>query len=156
MGIVRDIMARDVLTVTPETSIAAAADLLGQHRIGGMPVVDGEGTLVGMVSVYDIIGKRGKVVSDVMTVGAITIDEDTTLPEMAQIMFERKIRRLPVVVEGKLVGLVSRGDLIRNFNLVHWVCGNCGHSESGYLQPLQCEHCGSSESFTLDQRPPGI
>lgn len=140
---VRDLMTADVVTVRPTTPIKDAARLLVEHRISGMPVVDG-GRVVGVISEGDLIVKEhgadpverrplarifgdspetraqlAKIVAltagDAMTAPAITISADALVAEAAATMMRRGVNRLPVVDGDELVGVVSRADIVRAF-----------------------------------------
>ncbi|WP_069803380.1 CBS domain-containing protein [Thermogemmatispora onikobensis] len=113
--IARDIMTRTVYTIRPEASAQEAAQLLDQKRISGAPVVDGDGRLIGMVTEADIISKvnrEGLRVSDIMSHELIVVSAETPLEEIAALLSERKIKRVPVVENGRLVGIVSRADIV--------------------------------------------
>lgn len=112
---VRAIMTEDVATTTPETSVDILARALLDGGYSGLPVVDAGGTLIGMVSEYDVISKRGATVGEIMSRGVISVGEDTGADQVAGIMGLHGIRRVPVVREGRLVGIVSRTDLLRLF-----------------------------------------
>jgi len=112
---VRDVMSADVATTTPETTVADFARQLLDGGLGGMPVVDADGTLVGMVSEYDVISKRGTIVAEIMSRGVLSVGEDANTDQVAGIMGLHGIRRVPVVRDGRLVGIVSRTDLLRLF-----------------------------------------
>src|SRR5271168_4508213 len=137
-----DVMVRDVVTVHPDTDVAEAIKLLAEHDLSALPVVDPAGNLVGVLSEADLIHRveigtekrrpwwqeavtgastlaadfaksHGKKVGEVMTSVVISVSEDTPLSEIAA-LFERKgIKRVPVVRDGKLVGIVSRSNLIQ-------------------------------------------
>jgi CBS domain-containing protein len=146
---VTEIMARNVVSVRPEASVAEVARMLTTNRFTGAPVVDGGGSLVGVVSESDIIGKKGRTVAEIMTPAVYTVDESATLGEVAEMLLTRHIRRVPVTREGRLVGLVSRSDLIGFFATHQWVCSWCGAGESGLIPPAECASCGG-EAFRLD------
>jgi CBS domain-containing protein len=113
--IASDIMTRNVCTIQPEASAQQAAQLLDQKRISGAPVVNAQGQLIGMITEADIISKvnrEGLRVADVMTHELIVVTEETPVGEIAQLLTERKIKRVPVVSDGKLVGIVSRADIV--------------------------------------------
>jgi CBS-domain-containing membrane protein len=112
---VREIMTGDVETTTPETTIAELARQLLDGGYSGMPVVDAEGNLVGMVSEYDVISKRGATVGEIMSRGVISVPEDAGTDQVAGIMGLHGIRRVPVVRDGRLIGITSRTDLLRLF-----------------------------------------
>ncbi|MBV8578696.1 MAG: CBS domain-containing protein [Acetobacteraceae bacterium] len=137
-----DVMVRDVATVHPETDVAEAINLLAEHDVSALPVVDGTGDLVGVLSEADLIHRveigtekrrpwwqeavtggstlaadfaksHGKKVGEVMTSGVVSVSEDTPLSEIAT-LFERKgIKRVPVIKDGKLAGIVRRANLIQ-------------------------------------------
>jgi CBS domain-containing protein len=113
--IASDIMTRSVCTIQPEASAQQAAQLLYQKRISGAPVVNAQGQLIGMITEADIISKvnrEGLRVADIMTHELIVVTEETPVGEIAQLLTERKIKRVPVVRDGKLVGIVSRADIV--------------------------------------------
>jgi CBS domain-containing protein len=140
----RDVMTRDVVVVLPDTSLRYVAKLLVQHRISGMPVVDGDGQVVGMVTendllqwpdqpadkqawwlnmladefelapdFVDVVQAEREQTRRVMKTDIVTVTEDTPVAEVAKLFIANSIKRVPVVRDGKLVGVVSRGDLVR-------------------------------------------
>ena len=150
----QDVMTHEVQTVSPETLVEDAAALMARRRITGLPVVDAAGSVVGMVSDFDVIGKRGRVVSDIMTTEVISVSPDTDMEQIGHILTGRHVRRLPVVEAGRLVGIVSRGDLIRRI-AQRWVCSVCGAVERGADRPDRCTSCGAEGSrITLEDVPP--
>jgi len=113
--IARDIMTRRVITIQPRASAQDAAQLLDHHRISGLPVVDEDSKIIGIVTEADIISKvdrEGLSVGDIMSCEVIAVEEETPVNEIAALLTERRIKRVPVVCEGKLVGIVSRGDVV--------------------------------------------
>ena len=113
--IASDIMTRKVATIQPEASAQEAAQLLDQRRISGAPVVDADDKIIGIITEADIISKvdrEGLRVSDIMSYNVIAISEETPVSEIAGLLTERKIKRVPVVRDGKLVGIVSRADIV--------------------------------------------
>ena len=113
--IARDIMTRKVYTVSPEASVQEVAQLLSQKRISGAPVIDKDGKMIGIVTEADIIGKvdrEGLRVADIMSPEIIAVDEETRVGEIAMLLTERKIKRVPVMRNGKLVGIVCRADIV--------------------------------------------
>jgi CBS domain-containing protein len=139
---VREVMTTEVVTTTPDVLLKNAALELATHRISGMPVLNGAGSVVGVLSEADILAKEGAeherggfldwfldptdpwlearfnavTVEDAMSSPAKTILPSRPLVEAATVMLEERINRLPVVdADGKLLGLVSRGDLVRAF-----------------------------------------
>ena len=113
--IARDIMTRKVYTIRSDASAQEAAQLLDQHRISGLPVVDEGSDIIGIVTEADIISKvdrEGLRVSEIMSNEIISVNEETPVSEIALLLTERKIKRVPVVQDGKLVGIVSRADIV--------------------------------------------
>src|SRR5579863_9526852 len=110
-----DIMTRKVCTIHPESSAQEAAQILSRHRISGLPVVNADDKIIGMVTEADIISKvhrEGLLVSDIMSHEVISVKEETPVGDIAMLLTERKIKRVPVVSGDKLVGIVSRGDIV--------------------------------------------
>jgi CBS domain-containing protein len=138
---VEQLMSRDVITVTPQTTLKQVAELLADHRIAGVPVCDADGHLLGVVSEADILwkelgarpggggmldrvlelaygqGKRLAAVTagEAMTSPATTIGPAASVAWAAELMTNLKINRLPVVENDKLVGIIARADLVRAF-----------------------------------------
>ena len=139
---VSDLMSTAVVAVAPETPLKEVAALLVEHRISGVPVCDGDGRVVGVVSEQDILYKelgaaeRGggplawfagwpaaaaakanaRTAGDTMTSPALTILPTRPVSAAAETMVERHVNRLPVVDrDGRLVGIVTRSDLVRGF-----------------------------------------
>ncbi len=141
---IHDVMSRPALTVHPETPLKDVARQLVEHRISGLPVVDPNGKVLGVISEADLLMKeqgaaavphrhfvrllgesratkahlaklRATTAGEAMTVPAVTITSDRPLAEAASLMTRRGINRLPVVEEGVLVGVVSRADLVRAY-----------------------------------------
>lgn len=113
--IARDIMTSKVCTIRPEASAQEAAQLLSQKRISGLPVVNPDGKIIGIVTEADIISKvnqEGLLVADIMSHEVIAVDEETSVSEIASLLTKRRIKRVPVVEKGKLVGIVSRADIV--------------------------------------------
>ena len=113
--IARDIMTRKVCTIHPDASAQEAAQLLDQMRISGLPVVDEDGKIIGIITEADIISKvdrEGLGVADIMSNEVIFVSEETSVSEIAMLLTDRKIKRVPVVNDGKLVGIVSRADIV--------------------------------------------
>lgn len=108
----KEIMTAEVVTVSSAATIRQAANLLTRQQISGAPVLDGRGRIVGIVSEADIVAKRGAHVADIMSKKVCSVDEATSIEEIAAIMTTRKINRVPVVRGNKLIGVVSRADLV--------------------------------------------
>ena len=115
----KDLMSRQVVTVEPEETVAVAARMLARHNIGSLPVGTREGKLLGVVTDRDLVircmasGRRPEEtkVREVMTAGVISAGPEMDVWAAAHLMGRSQIRRLPVVENGKLQGVVSLGDL---------------------------------------------
>jgi CBS domain-containing protein len=110
--IAKDIMTKDVITVGPAASVKELAKTLVRQQISGAPVMNKKGQIVGIVSETDIVANKGKQVKDIMSKKVSSIAEDTPVEEIAALMTAHKISRLPVMSGQKLVGLVSRADIV--------------------------------------------
>jgi CBS domain-containing protein len=108
----KDIMTRDVITVTPAMSVKSLAMTLIKNQISGAPVAGKGGKIVGVVSEADIVGKKGKDVKSIMSTKVISVTEDTAVEEIARLMTTHKIKRLPVMRGADVVGVVSRADIV--------------------------------------------
>ncbi len=142
---IAEIMTTDVVTTTPDRPVEEVARELRSRGLGTLPVVDEAGILLGMVSEYDVISKRGRTVADIMTRGAISAGDETSAEQVTALMGLHGIRRVPVVRQGQLVGIVSRSDLLKLYTLVRWMCSTCGDFERGFARPELCARCGSTE-----------
>ena len=140
--IVSDVMTRKVLSVTPGESVEQAANLMLKHGLSGLFVVDGKGTLAGVVTEGDLLRRdeigtqrhrpwwlrmlvspgqqaldftraNGKRVSDVMTPEVICVASDTSLEDVVETMEKHRIKRVAVTENGHMVGVVARSDLLR-------------------------------------------
>jgi len=136
---VKDVMTSDVISVQKYESVIHVAHILSGKNISGLPVVDKENNVIGMVTQADIlsmVGVRkehtfkdllkhmlgeplperriGDIVADIMTSSVVTIKPNENIAEAARIMDEKKVRRLPVVDDGNvLVGIISRADILK-------------------------------------------
>ena len=137
-----DVMVRDVVTVHPETAVADAVQLLSKPDVSALPVVDADGRRVGIVSEADLVHRveigtekhrswwmeavtgasvlagdfaksHGKKVEEVMTTKLVTATEDTSLEEIATLLERHRVKRVPITRDGKVVGVVSRSNLIQ-------------------------------------------
>ncbi|MBX6342173.1 MAG: CBS domain-containing protein [Thermomicrobiaceae bacterium] len=148
-------MTPDVITVRSDAPVEEVARLLYRHQITGMPVVDADGAVSGVVTEFDVISKSGRTAGDIMTREVVSVSEDTPAEQVAHILSERRVRRVPVVRDGRLVGIVSRADLIRLFSMTRWACEECGYFVRGFHRPESCAACGS-RNIRLDREPPGM
>ena len=136
---VRDVMTRNVIKVREDADINEVATLLSENRISGLPVVDGQGRVIGMITEADVLAmagmkkghvfkdvirhllgeplpgpKRSNHLRDVMTSPAITTGPEADIREIALTLDKKRIKRLPVVDEqGRLIGVISRADIVR-------------------------------------------
>lgn len=117
MAKLRDIMSENLVTVTPRTSVEDVAKLMKQHDIGNVLVTEGD-RLAGIVTDRDLVvrvmaegGPSNVSVGDIMSTDLVTLEADTRVKDAAKLMADKQVRRLPVVENGKPVGIVSLGDL---------------------------------------------
>lgn len=137
----KDIMTVGPVSVAPETTVSEIAQLLLDRRISGVPVVDADNRVLGVVSEGDLMRRpeirgprrrswwlamfgddpadaefvktRGRFAHEVMSAPAVTVDEEASVAEIAELLEERGIKRVPVLRDGRLTGVVSRADLLR-------------------------------------------
>ena len=151
---VKEIMTANVVSVRDDTSMREVAQALDRHRISGMPVCDDAGHMVGLISEYDLIAKPdARTAAEAMTRDVISVMEDTSVDEVRYLLVQRKIKRVPVLRGQKLVGIVSRADLVREIALT-WVCEVCGDHERGTNPPQECPKCGTPSVFEPSVAPP--
>lgn len=121
-ALVRDYMAAHPITFRPETDVLDAVHELVKHRIAGAPVVDQHGEVIGMLSEFDCMkialnsgyyGDAGGPVSDFMSTEVESVDADMGIIELAQKFLQSGFRRFPVITENRLVGQISRRDVLR-------------------------------------------
>src|ERR1051325_4892536 len=108
----RDIMTRDVITVNPTMSVKSLAMALIKNQISGAPVADKSGKIIGIVSESDIVAKKGKDVRSIMSKKVISVVQETPVEQIAELMTTHHIKRLPVMNDGKVIGIVSRADIV--------------------------------------------
>lgn len=156
MAIVRagEIMTTPVVTVSPDTPTGEIAEALGLHRISAVPVVDEVGGVVGLISEYDLLAKGGLFARDVMTTAVISVTEETNVADVRHLLVDRRIRRVPVLAGGRLVGIVSRSDVVA-LMVTEWVCQVCGEPARGESAPDVCPKCLGGDGFVLQEQPPG-
>jgi CBS domain-containing protein len=142
---VKDIMTREVISVSPETEITDAAKILLEKRINGMPVIDPFGRLVGIICQSDLVAQQKAIpvpsiftfldsylpltsikridkeiekiaaltVNEAMTPEPVTVSPDTDIEDVAKLMVDKKYHTLPVVVDGKVIGIVGKEDVLK-------------------------------------------
>lgn len=110
--IAKDIMTRDIIMVSPTMKVKDLALTLIKNQISGAPVAAKNGKILGVVSEADILAKKGKDVKAIMSNKVISVNEDAAVEEIAQLMTTHSIKRLPVMNGAKIVGIVSRADIV--------------------------------------------
>jgi len=150
-----EVMTTRVITVTENDTKQQAARLLSQHRISGLPVLNADNVVVGVVTEYDVISKEGPTVREIMTRGVISVTPATDLDEVRYILVHERIKRLPVIDKGRLLGIVSRADLVREV-AIGWMCPVCGEVVRGEEQPERCPRCQAKNvAVTYEPEDPG-
>jgi CBS domain-containing protein len=151
---VRDIMTREVVTVREDAPVREVAQLLDQRHISGLPVCDAGGHIAGVVSEFDLIAKPdAHTAGEAMSRDVISVMEDTSVDEVRYLLVQRRIKRVPVLRGQKLVGIVSRADLVHEIALT-WVCEVCGDHERGATAPEACPRCGAPSGYASVPVPP--
>jgi CBS domain-containing protein len=142
----KDIMTREVISVSKNDSLEEVARILLEEKISGVPVVDADRHVIGIVTEKDLIVKAGELkmpfyvtlfdsiiflenpirfnnnlkkftasqVEDAMTTKVIMVEEDTEVSRIVEIMQDKQVNRVPVVRHGKLVGIISRNDILKS------------------------------------------
>ena len=151
---VREVMTRNVLTFREDTPVEEIALTLSARHITGAPVIGAEGHVVGIVSETDVFSKKGKTAKDIMSQHVISVTEETGIDEAARLMIGERIRRVPVIRGGKMVGLLSRSDVLDFFAKTRWTCDICGWWERSLERPSKCFSC-SSTNIRLERADPG-
>lgn len=160
-----DVMVREVVTVHPDTDVADAVKLLGEHDVSALPVIGADGKLVGMLSEADLIHRveigtethrpwwlesltgastlaaefaksHGKKVGEIMTEGVVAVSEDTPLADIAALFERKRIKRVPVTRDGILVGVVSRSNLIQALAAAVGTPGEANETDQQIRQEL--------------------
>lgn len=122
--LVQDYMAKKLITFKPDQPMHEVVDALMKHRISGGPVVDNDGKLVGVISEGDCLKEvvKGKydnmpiftgLVAEHMAKNVVTVDPDLNIFEAAKMFLEKRLRRFPVVHEGRLIGQISQKDIMK-------------------------------------------
>ncbi|MBM7624037.1 CBS domain-containing protein [Sporohalobacter salinus] len=141
----KEIMTKNVVTIHQDKTIKDVAEVLSEHKFSGLPVVNDEDEIVGVITERDLIARNKKLhfpnyiqvldsiiyleslsefedefrkmigakVKDVMTKEVISVDIDTTVDKIVEIMVDNNINRVPVISNDKLVGVVSRADIVK-------------------------------------------
>lgn len=109
----KHLMNQRVVTARPDMAVDEARKLLISHHISGLPVVDEHGRVVGVFSLTDALSREGTKVGEMMTSPAISVNQETPIEEVATLLAAKDINRVPVLHEGRLVGIISRADIVR-------------------------------------------
>ncbi len=116
----KDIMTEEVIRVRPETPVYDAVELLVENEITGMPVVDDESNLVGVLSEKDLLAmlyamedNTEQTVGDYMSTGVVSLDVNASLIDLCDCLTQNVFRRVFITDNGKLAGVVSRSDMIK-------------------------------------------
>ena len=119
--VAKDIMTKKVITVGAEVPVKELAQRLLESAVSGVPVVDAKGKILGVTSEADLLAKKGALVRDIMNPKIFTVREDAPVEEIASLMTAEKIKRVLVVGENELAGIVSRADIVRAIALGDYV-----------------------------------
>lgn len=134
----REIMSTPVVTVRPERALKDVAALMAEHRVSGVPVVDRSGAVVGVISESDFIARmefgprhglldrlarwlgatrrvRARSAAELMTSRVVTAGPDAAVRELVHLMSAHDVNRIPIVAEGRILGIVTRADILRTF-----------------------------------------
>lgn len=138
---VKECMSEQVVWATGDNTVYDVAKLMNENHIGSIPVCDNEQKLVGIITDRDIVLRtiacdkdvKQTKVTDIMTTDVIRTSRDTEVSWVADIMAKNQVRRIPVVEDEKLVGIISVGDLARNDEVPEQELSNC-----------MCHICGES------------
>ena len=158
----RDIMTRTVITAKPDTLVTDVMSLFLRWHISGVPIVDGDGKLLGIVTEADVVNfaisgdTASTTAGEIMTKQVETYTQDTLVVEIVNRFAAKRIRRVPVVEEGKVVGIVSRRDIIRELNRPDIAFNLEGHGHQLYRNEAKktnsltakavCEYLADEES----------
>ena len=153
---VKEIMTTPVVTAAPDTPASGVAQLLARHKISGVPVTDPDGAVVGLVSEYDLLVKKGATAREIMSPSVISVTEETDVDDVTTLLVDLRIRRVPVLAGQRLVGIVSRSDLVKLLAM-EWTCEVCGEPVADTRPPDRCPRCGEPrERFSRQETPPGV
>jgi len=144
----QDVMVRDVVTAHPDMKVSEAVELLAEHDVSALPVVDDDDHVVGIISEADLVRREetdsvkhrpwwleaitpattlakefakahGRRVEEVMSTDVVSTGEDASLAEIAALLEKHRIKRVPIIEDGRLVGIVSRSNLIQAMATSH-------------------------------------
>jgi len=134
---VKDFMTNDIAFVTTDAKVSDVAKLMQENHVGSVPICNEENNVVGMITDRDIVLRNvanrkdpnQTPVTEIMTTDIVTVEPNTDIYKVSRIMAEKQIRRIPVVENNKIVGMVTIGDLTkdRNFDveIANCLCDIC-------------------------------
>ena len=145
-----DLTIRDVITISPDSTIAEVQEKMRDELISGLPVVEGD-EIIGIISKRDIRpvlkSEPNKTVKDIMTSDVVTVEEGVSAEEALNIAYENKVERLPVVHDGKLVGIITIKDILNQAQYPNAARDNNGN----YLVAAACGPFDLDRAMALDQ-----
>ena len=115
----RAIMTDDVITIDPKSSIQEAIELLLKQRVSGLPITDADGRLIGIVTEFSLLAiafdnrVREDSIAQHMTTEVLTVDASDPINKVVDLCLMHRVRRVPVLENGQLVGLISRRDVLK-------------------------------------------
>ena len=168
-----DVMVCEVVTVRPDDDVGKAVELLAEHDVSALPVVGEDGTVVGILSEADLVRRveidterhrpwwleavtpaatlaaefaksHGRAVHEVMSTHIVSAVEETSLAEIAALLEKHRIKRVPILRDGKLVGIVSRANLVQVLASSHLAAGNDAPSDRSIRLELLDRLAGQS------------
>src|SRR5438309_3014662 len=134
---VKEVMTRNVITFREDTPVEEIASTLTSKRITGAPVVANEGHVVGIVSETDVFSKKGKTAREIMSPRVISVTEETGIDEAARLLIGERIRRVPVIRGGKMLGLLSRSHQLDVIPKTRSTCNRCCQWARNLERPVQ-------------------
>ena len=145
-----DLTIRDVITIPPDSTVAEAQSLMHDELISGLPVVDGD-KIMGIISKRDIRpvlkSEPSTAIKDIMTSDVVTVDEGVSTEEALNVAYENKVERLPVVNDGKLVGIITIKDILNQNQYP-----NAARDDNGnFLVAAACGPFDLERAMALDQ-----
>jgi CBS-domain-containing membrane protein len=138
----QEIMTRDVISISITASVQDAVRRFAEYAISGMPVLDRQQRMVGIITEADVAARSGESVTDIMTRRVITATAETPVDQIAQLITCNHVKRIPIICGKNIIGIVSRADIVKT-HTSQWACSVCGAIHLG-AQPAECDVCGAS------------